>query len=717
MSLLDTINSASSVDAPDMEIPLEELFKKPLGKGDVYKFVREHYEEAKRERRPMEQVWLDATRSWRKEYSPEEKLKIAQTQTRNPTASMVFINITNTKVQSAYAQILDILLANNEFPISIEATPMPDGVAESVYLSPDGGAPDPIGYSGDGKEIKPGDTQKSLLGGLADKMGKLIKGQQVNEGVSPDKNKLIELHPAEECAWQMHKVIQDQLCEDDAEYALRRTLFEMVLLGSGVFKGPTGTHKTYHHWEQDEGSQKITYNPETKFVPKFHQVRVWDFYPDPHAGSRLEWDYVIERHLFNRTQLRELKNNPTFDSDAIDRILKLAPSYAEEYWENLIKETNLELNRKRYEILEYWGYLDEDLAQVLGLTFEINQINMVNIWICHDEIIRAIVNPFSPQRFPYYVVPYQEHPYQIWGVGVAENMKDTQALMNGHMRLAIDNLRFSGNQMFEVNESKLAPGQDLTFFPGKAIRRQGGGNEPTIHPITFPDVSKSHMEMFDKARELSDETTGIPSFQTGSGQVSSALRSAASMSMVMGAAALNIKTVIRNIDYYLLQPLGEQIYQWNMQFNEKDVKIRGDMEVNAGGTAALMQKEVQSQRLLSLIQVAANPVMAPFLNAEYAFKEIAKSMDLDPDKIVNDPQTAMLYAQMLQGQQGNANQPQAGQGTPNPNQPGGQSGPQQATGGINPSDVTGRGGSNIGVGSIPQPGQAQFSAPSQGNTR
>lgn len=714
MSLLGTPNEIQTTNSPEMVLELDAVTK-DLSIGSVYTFVRERFEEAKRERRPQELIWLDAVRAWKREYSPEEKQRIAQTEARNPGASRHFIGITKTKVQSAYSQILDILLSGNKFPISIEPTPCPSGIADSVYLTPENspsvGTPN-VGYMGDGQQLPPGSTQKSLLGGYAAKVDSFLGGEKVNNGPSPDKAHLPELHPAEDTAWEMEKLIQDQLTEDAAEYALRRTIFECVLLGSGVFKGPTGKDKLFHHWKQDPKTNKITYDPTVKFVPKFDSVSCWNFYPDPHASHAKDWDYTIERHLLNRAQLRELKANPTFIPEAIERLLKLPPIYTEEYWETQIRETNLELNRKRYEVLEYWGYLDEALAQSVGLKFEINQINMVNIWICHNEIIRAIVNPFSPQRFPYYVVPYEEHPYQVWGIGVGENMKDTQSLMNGHMRLAIDNLKLAGSVILEVNQNQLAPGQDMTIYPGKMFFRQGGSPNQSIYSIDFKDTSASHMAMFDKARQLSDETTGIPSFATGSGEISSAMRNAASISMMMGAAALNIKTVIRNIDYYLLQPLGEQIYQWNMQFNEDDVKIRGDMEVKAQGTTALMQREVQSQRLLSLVQVASNPIMAPFLNAEYAFKEIAKSMDLDPDKIVNSPDIAALYAQTIQLAGGipNANQPQSGTGSSSPSQAGGQGSPQQNTGGVNPSDDTGRGGGNIGVGSNPQPGNASFSA-------
>jgi len=37
------------------------------------------------------------------------------------------------------------------------------------------------------------------------------------------------------------------------------------------------------------------------------------------------------------------------------------------------------------------------------------------------------------------------NPYSLWGVGLAENMDDTQMLMNGFMRMAVDNAALSGN--------------------------------------------------------------------------------------------------------------------------------------------------------------------------------------------------------------------------------------------------------------------------------
>ena len=209
--------------------------------------------------------------------------------------------------------------------------------------------------------------------------------------------------------------------------------------------------------------------------------------------------------------------------------------------------------------------------------------------------------------------------------------------------------------------------------------------------------------MFDRFRQLADESTGIPSYSHGQTGVQSTTRTAAGMSMLMGASALNIKTVIKNIDDYLLRPLGEALFQWNMQFND-DAEIQGDLHIKARGTSSMMMKEVRSQRLMTFMQTASNPSLAPFVKWHTILREIAKTLDIDPDKVINDPEKAAIFAKIM----GMVNGIRENQGN------GGQSGMAESGGvpaGANPSDPTGSGGGNIGTGSVPQTGESGNSSP------
>ena len=196
--------------------------------------------------------------------------------------------------------------------------------------------------------------------------------------------------------------------------------------------------------------------------------------------------------------------------------------------------------------------------------------------------------------------------------------------------------------------------------------------------------------MFDKARQIADDATGIPSYSHGQTGVQGTGRTAAGISMLMGAAQLSIKSVVKNIDDYLLQPLGEAFYAFNMQF-DFDPAAKGDLEVKARGTESLMKNEVRSQRLMQLLQISGNPNLAAFVKLPVVLRELAQAMDLDAEKFINDEREALIQAEIIKAAGGAQQPPQAG-GPPSP------------------MDPSGGGGGNIGVGMAPQPGEQGFSA-------
>ena len=420
---------------------------------------------------------------------------------------------------------------------------------------------------------------------------------------------------------------------------------------------------------------------------------------DPDAANMDEAQYVIERHKMSRSQLRSLKKRPYFRSNVIDEVIESGESYDKKYWEDDLSDYSPDYGIYRFEVLEYWGMCEVEMLESNGVEIpdELKEFDelQANIWISNGKIIRMVLNPFKPAKIPYMAAPYELNPYSFFGVGLAENMDDTQTLMNGFMRMAVDNAVLSGNLLIEVDETNLVPGQDLSVYPGKVFRRQGGAPGQAIFGTKFPNVSNENLQLFDKARQLADESTGLPSFAHGQTGVTGVGRTASGISMLMNAASGSIKTVIKNVDDYLLTPLGEGLFRFNMQF-DYDPEIKGDLEVVARGTESLMANEVRSQRLMQFLQTASNPVLAPFAKFNYIIREIAKAMDLDPDKVTNNMDEATIQAELLKQFQGT--QPQ-----------------QQATppAGANPLDPTGAGGGTIGTGVAPTPGEQGFTGTPQ----
>ena len=717
----------NSMPSEEFEKDNKEDRIEPLVAVINYKFKA-----ASDKRQDDEDRWLQAYHNYRGKY-------YKNIQFTEREKSRVFVKVTKTKVLAAYGQIIDVLFGTGKFPLIIQETKVPEGISEYAHLNPmkekmgdENMQPTPgiegnmdytpgeqmaepnmgLGFPGDGNNLAPGATFSSVkdnfLGGLKEQ----YEEAELSEG--PAKlPEFPQIKPAQIAARQLNKLIEDQLDESNANVILRNAIFESCLLGTGIIKGPFTFNKTLHRYNMSGNGNAREYAPEFVKVPRIEFCSVWDFYPDPNARSMDECEYVIHRHRLNRQQFKDLINRPFFSREKILECLEMGGNYTKQSWEtdlDLENNTYGDIEKYRYEVLEYWGTVDAFTAREYGLeideAIEDTTDIQVNIWTVRGKVIRIVENPFKPFRIPYQAFTYEKNPYQFFGIGVPENMDDAQSIMNGHARMAIDNLALAGNLVFDIDESALVNNQSMEVFPGKIFKRQAGVPGQAIYGIKFPNTAPENMQMFDKFRQLADESTGIPSYSHGQTGVQSMTRTASGMSMLMGAASLNIKTVIKNIDDSLIKPLGESMFQWNMQFYEGELPIIGDFEIKATGSSSLMRKEVRSQRLTMFLQTIQNPQIAPFVRISEVIKELAYSLDLDPDEILNSKDEAEIHAKIIGYQ--NVNQGTSPQAT-DPNQ----LAAMAASGGV---PEQGAGADNTGNGEIPQPtdnppmpGQMEFS--------
>jgi len=250
--------------------------------SSVVSFVKQRYSRSEDSRYTDEQRWLRAYRNYRGLYSSD-------VQFTDTEKSRVFVKVTKTKTLAAYGSITDVLFGNNKFPMSVDPSILPDGVAESVHINADPNAaaagdalksvterqaPKPYLIGPDTK-LEPGETLADLarrMGPLEDKLASVSDKIVEGDGTTPT---TVTFHPAMIAAKKMEKKIHDQLEESGASIHLRSMAFEMALLGTGVMKGPFAVDKEYPNWNE-EGE----YDPIIKTVPETQHVSCWNFYPD-----------------------------------------------------------------------------------------------------------------------------------------------------------------------------------------------------------------------------------------------------------------------------------------------------------------------------------------------------------------------------------------------------------------------------------------------------
>mgnify|MGYP003635414379 FL=1 len=425
--MADEDTSLIEANSTILEDIKDDSFLEDVGISPIVDYIYHKYQLAKDYRKTDEQRWLRSYTNYRGLYGQDVQFTEAE-------KSRVFIKVTKTKTLAAYGQVVDVLFAGQKFPLSIEPTRIPEGVTENVSFDPK--KPEqlketesPYGNRDD-EGLPAGATLTSLeLGPLEEK----LEDMPIEEGVGKTPT-AATFSPAMVAAKKMEKKIMDQLEESNASKHLRSTAFEMSLFGTGIIKGPFVTNKEYPNWEED-GS----YSPTIKVMPQINHVSIWNMYPDPDANNMDEVQYVVERHKLSRTQLRALKARPFFRDKVIDECISMGESYTKESWEDDLADYEIQHSIERFEVLEYWGIIDKDLIDIkdLDIPEELEDADQLqaNVWLCNNKVIRLVLNPFKPVRIPYMAVPYELNPYSFFGVGIAENMDDTQTLMNGFMRM------------------------------------------------------------------------------------------------------------------------------------------------------------------------------------------------------------------------------------------------------------------------------------------
>lgn len=604
-------------------------------------------EEAKRKRKPLEDDWLKAYRQFYSVYDGD--VEIAE------NASHLYVGITRQKVMAAWQRICDIMFNRAELPWTVEASPEPNIPVRRVLREIFDALPP------EAKQAVAMEGPEAILARL-------------DEQSLTDVSREI----AQKAAVEMSHEIADAWEEDRASIKIRHALLEMVITGSCIIKTGT-TQRNVSRWGAIDG--QFDYKPKTKFSPTIKYVSIFDVWFDPYAklvidnGTIDSCEYVYERHVFTRSQLYDLIDAPegVFNREAILRLLHDGENSEElqsdRDMRNMRGETTSS-GKNRWDVWERSGYMTVRQLREAGIEIGEDEEGVINanIWYSGNEIIKAVRNPNKPNKLNYYLCPYEISPGQLYGIGIPYRMRHSQALLNSCVRLFIDNKANASGPVFFYDEDAWNPENGLpedqiqpwAFIPfntsvGKSLR-------DILHVVTVPDVSNQLISLIELAKHTADDESNVPSFAHSAQNPELTKATGGTlggMSILMNAYDLGNKTVVRNVDEFIITPVITAFYDWFMQYSPRE-EIKGDMNIIAHGVTGLMKKEVQSQRMMQLLATTANPVDLQLFGPvrREMWLDALESMDVDTRK----------YKALTNPQQG---QPVQGQPVPPPQGPSG----------------------------------------------
>ncbi|WP_075290715.1 hypothetical protein [Histophilus somni] len=586
-----------------------------------------------KQRQPIVQRWTKDMYQYRNQY--ESSVDTGK--------SKVFVGYTRAKTDAWSAQMTDMLFPSDDKNYGISPTPVPQ--IANLAKQPDSQDP--------------------------------MQMQQINMA-----RELMQ--QAKDRAEAMEKLIDDQLAECDYATEARLALHYAAVLGTGILRGPVVDTIDERIWS-DDGMGNWSAQTQPKIVPKVRLVLPWDFVPDMTAPTLKDCQFVFERSYLTKKQLQNLLNNPYYLADTVQALIEsdasethTSSSDMDGYLDTLRTLSGLEKasNDKRYEVWTYHGGIPvsvlEQANQSLeeGYSFELSEeqksekaeIDGVIVMTGNGKILSVNLNPLDTAEFPYSVYTCEPDVACVFGFGIPYLCRDAQEILNTAWRGMIDNGVLTIGSQIVVNSSVLSPvDKSWEIKPNKLWRTNDRASanasfeaQRAFGVFNFESRQQELANIIQLAKSFMDEESGLPMIAQGEqGQVTPTL---GGMSMLMNAANAVRRRQVKEWDDQVTKPLIRRFYEYNMAMSD-DPDIKGDMQIVARGTSALLVKETQTAQIIDIFQkFGEHPQLSHAFDWYDGAKTLMQSMSMGAKTMLLSRED---YEQKLQQiEQANAEQPQ-----------------------------------------------------------
>jgi len=296
--------------------------------------------------------------------------------------------------------------------------------------------------------------------------------------------------------------------------------------------------------------------------------------------------------------------------------------------EDARRQSRLDLNDysrpdRRVRLLEYWGDI------ITGDKIEENQL----IVIANDKyIIRQQDNPFDHGLSPYIPLVPIVYPHRgSCGVSLVEPVVRLQYAYNNIMNLAIDNLNFSVNKVFEFNAANISNPRSLTqLYPGKMIAKTGV--QRALEEVKTSNIGQDVFAMLNLIKDEIEKGTAVTEFLMGStGKTKTATEAELKTSQAQGL----FNTIARDLETNSIRPALKMGYDLLVQFaGAPDI----DVNFKVGGLSLLLVHREQVQRTTEILGMALkSDTLAGLTDVKVLWQKLLNLYDCEDAYAPNQP--------------------------------------------------------------------------------
>lgn len=566
----------------------------------------------------IEQIWKEdeeyylgiddanrATNVFTKSMSPDGGLS-SNTKQDTEGRCTAFFNITRQFVDSASARMGDILLPASDWNFSIKPSPVPDleeikGSTQPV-VSPQGNK---VFNSEDGKPFT---------------LGQFAAG---------------EITAAAAMVKKAETRIRDWLTECAYHAEVRKVIEDATKIGTGVLRGAYPAKRKTRVVKN--GVLKI----EENIVPTSKRVDPRNFFTDPNCGDNIQnGEFVLERDFMSARQLRDLIGMPGYIEENIKKVLAEGVDKVNVNVSNgTLSDDNKTKDDDRFRVWYYFGLVDiNDLKAMpqTGLDEDCAK-NMVPavVVLINDTVIKGYVNPLDNGEFPYDVMPWQRMSDSPWGIGISRQGRTAQEMLLSAARVLMENAGLSSTAMLVINQDAIVPADgSWNLTRGKVFLSKSGSDmrsaSEAIYPILIPSMQVELSNIITMAYKMMEDATGVSFLLQG--QQGSAPDTVGGMNLLHQNSSAMLRRIARVFDECITEPHIRRYYDWLLIHGEDDEK--GDLKIEAIGSTALVEREIQSQQAVQILNMANDPAYG--MSKKKAKDELLRAWRFEPSKFDMD---------------------------------------------------------------------------------
>ena len=529
--------------------------------------------------------------------------------------SRVVINIVRPKVDQAVARMCEILFPVDDRNWGIKPTPLPE---MATMVGNDAPTVDPT------------------------------TGQPT--GLTANQEAQAIMQAAKEAAEGMERSIDDSLTECKYNGESRKGVEDGVRLGTMVMYGPFPARQTSKVWlPQSDGTQVLQVNE--SIVPASCRLDPWDTFFDPACGN----DHQRGRGFFfrrnvTRKELRQLVGLPGFDAECIREVLRQPPNRIRVAEQRVLRDS---VKEDAYEMWTYHGEIEPEEMELLTSRMEGDPLTDVTFGVLvmvNDKIIGAMPSWVPDNTLPVDVWCWRKSDDSPFGYGLPDELEHQQRVVNSAWRQVMDNGRTSlGGQIVMKKGMVIPQNGSYEITPNKLwlAKDELDDVRQAFSVFEFNSHLQELLAIAQAAMQFADGEANMP--QLMGGEKGSAPETVGGMVMLYNNANSVLRQRVKLYDDSITRPHISRYYDWKMA-NDPDPKIKGDYEIDARGSTALIERDIQNQALLNLANITNNPRYIPHLREREELKSILKAFKVNPEEIMK-PEDQVKQEQEAQAQQ------------------------------------------------------------------